>query len=36
MNVNSWKDKIGRMRQYSDDFENRDDVILWDVMEIVF
>jgi len=34
MGKNSWKDKIGRSRIYSVDHEGRDDIVLWDVMEI--
>jgi len=34
MSTKSWKDKIGRTRLYSKDYEDRDDVVLWDVMEI--
>jgi len=29
-----WKSKIGRNRLYSVDFQDRDDVVLWDVLEI--
>ena len=30
----SWKDKIGRERYYSKDFEGRDDIVTWEVTEI--
>lgn len=34
MVTNSWENRIGRTRLYNRDFETRDDVVLWDVMEI--
>jgi hypothetical protein len=29
-----WKSMVGRQRIYSKEFEDRDDVVLWDVLEI--
>lgn len=29
-----WRDRIGRQRLYSDDFPERDDVVLWDVVQV--